>query len=349
MSSVRSSARTLSRDRHHGITAALHQTQYWFVDATTILASSPKRSTSPEPAARTGAHRSDQGRPDGAWLGGSSQRSWILAGFKPNFDGHAGQIKLAAQEIARAHRPAHRPDHGVLIANATEELLQLAEKAQIPVAHSFLGVSAMDERTRERGYHGYARLEACQQDDPVADLLIALGMRSTIESRGTFRPSPLTRDHPRGHRPRGNRQVAVEIPIVGDVKRVLEALIPQVSGSNPRPAPAYSRRSRVGGKRRSSCHGTAPAPARRQLSRRLRVCQNRRGHQPRRHTGRRRGPEPMWTASCGSAARTATSAPAAGHDGYGLPAAMGAAVGRPDKETWAIVGDGGLQMTVQNS
>ena len=57
----------------------------------------------------------------------------------------------------------------------------------------------------------------------------------------------------------------------------------------------------------------------------------------------------MWTARYAGFRRPNShiSSGGLGTMGFGLPAAMGAAVGRPDKETWAIVGDGGLQMTVQ--
>src|SRR5450756_1190313 len=57
----------------------------------------------------------------------------------------------------------------------------------------------------------------------------------------------------------------------------------------------------------------------------------------------------MWTARYAGFRRPNShiSSGGLGTMGYGLPAAMGAAVGRPDKETWAIVGDGGLQMTAQ--
>jgi acetolactate synthase-1/2/3 large subunit len=61
------------------------------------------------------------------------------------------------------------------------------------------------------------------------------------------------------------------------------------------------------------------------------------------------GQNQMWTARYGGFRRPNShiSSGGLGTMGFGLPAAMGAAVGRPDKETWAIVGDGGLQMTVQ--
>jgi acetolactate synthase-1/2/3 large subunit len=115
-----------------------------------------------------------------------------LPGFKPTLEGHFRQIKLAAAEIARAERPVILAGHGVLISEATEELRELAEKAQIPVAHTLLGVSAMDETHPLSlgfvGMHGWKHVNRAIQS---ADLLIALGMRFDDRVTGhvpTFAP-----------------------------------------------------------------------------------------------------------------------------------------------------------------
>ncbi len=68
-----------------------------------------------------------------------------LPGFKPTFDGHPRQLKLAAEEIERAKRPVILAGHGVLLSGAVDELRVFAEKAQIPIAHTLLGVGAIDE------------------------------------------------------------------------------------------------------------------------------------------------------------------------------------------------------------
>ena len=64
-----------------------------------------------------------------------------LPGFKPRFDGHPRQVKLAAKAIAESERPVILAGHGVLIAKATEELKTLAHQAQIPVTWTLLGLS----------------------------------------------------------------------------------------------------------------------------------------------------------------------------------------------------------------
>ena len=68
-----------------------------------------------------------------------------LPGFRPTFEGHPRQLKLAAAEIARAKRPVIMAGHGVLHAAAWDDLRAFAEKTSIPVAWTLLGIGAIDE------------------------------------------------------------------------------------------------------------------------------------------------------------------------------------------------------------
>ena len=276
-----------------------------------------------------------------------------LPGFKPTFEGHPRQIKLAAQEIARAERPVILAGHGVLIADATEELRELAEKAQIPVAHTLLGVSAMDETNPLSlgfvGMHGWKHANRAVQS---SDLLIALGMRFDDRVTGhvpTFAPYARI-IHVDIDPAEIGKNVAVEIPIVGDVKRVLAALIPLVPEVAPASRAAYL--AELDGWRLESektpWHGSG-AWRNGQLSADFVVDKigEASGHDA--TIVADVGQNQMWAARYGGFRRPNShiSSGGLGTMGYGLPAAMGAAVGRPDKETWAIVGDGGFQMTVQ--
>ena len=131
-----------------------------------------------------------------------------LPGFKPRFDGHPRQITLAAREIAEAKRPVILAGHGVLIANASDELRQLAEKAQIPVTHTLLG-----RRRHGRAapavlrLHGHARLEARQQGHPVGGPAHRPGhaLRRPRHRHGQLVRAPRPH-HPRRRRPLGDRQ-----------------------------------------------------------------------------------------------------------------------------------------------
>jgi acetolactate synthase-1/2/3 large subunit len=276
-----------------------------------------------------------------------------LPGFKPTFEGHPRQIKLFAQEIARAERPVILAGHGVLISGATEELRELAEKAQIPVVHTLLGVSAIDETHPLSfgfvGMHGWKHANRAIQS---ADLLIALGMRFDDRVTGhvpTFAPYARI-VHVDIDPAEIGKNVAVEIPIVGDVKRVLTALLPQVARVDPEHRAAYL--AEIAQWRTESektpWHGSG-AWRDGQLSADFVVCKigEASGHDA--TIVADVGQNQMWTARYAGFCRPNShiSSGGLGTMGFGLPAAMGAAVGRPDKETWAIVGDGGLQMTVQ--
>jgi acetolactate synthase-1/2/3 large subunit len=276
-----------------------------------------------------------------------------LPGFKPTFEGHPRQIKLFAQEIARAERPVILAGHGVLISGATEELRELAEKAQIPVVHTLLGVSAIDETHPLSfgfvGMHGWKHANKAIQS---ADLLIALGMRFDDRVTGhvpTFAPYARI-VHVDIDPAEIGKNVAVEIPIVGDVKRVLMALLPQVAQVDPERRAAYL--AEIAQWRTESektpWHGSG-AWRDGQLSADFVVCKigEASGHDA--TIVADVGQNQMWAARYAGFCRPNShiSSGGLGTMGFGLPAAMGAAIGRPDKETWAIVGDGGLQMTVQ--
>jgi acetolactate synthase-1/2/3 large subunit len=276
-----------------------------------------------------------------------------LPGFKPTFEGNYRQVKLAAQEIAKAERPVILAGHGVLISDATEELRELAEKAQIPVAHTLLGVSAMDETHPLSlgfvGMHGWKHVNRAIQ---AADLLIALGMRFDDRVTGhvpTFAPYARI-VHVDIDPAEIGKNVAVEIPIVGDVKRVLTALLPMVQPVAPEQRAAYLQEIaewRVESEK-APWHG-AGSWRNGQLSADFVVCKigEASGHDA--TIVADVGQNQMWTARYAGFRRPKShiSSGGLGTMGFGLPAAMGAAIGRPDKETWAIVGDGGLQMTVQ--
>ena len=159
-----------------------------------------------------------------------------LPGFKPNMDGNVRQLRLAAAEIARATRPVILAGHGVLHAEAWDELRALAEKAQIPVAHTLLGIGAMDE-THPLSYgfmgmHGWKHVNRAIQS---ADLLVAVGMRFDDRVTGNVRTyAPYARIvHVDIDPAEIGKNVAVEVPIVGDAKRVLAGLLPLVDEVAP--------------------------------------------------------------------------------------------------------------------
>ena len=146
-------------------------------------------------------------------------------------DGNYKQLKLAAAEIAAAERPVILAGHGILHAGAEAELLAFAERIHAPVAWTLLGVGAIDERHPLAygfmGMHGWKHVNRAIQS---ADLLVALGMRFDDRVTGNVRTyAPYARIvHVDIDPAEIGKNVAVEVPVVGDAKRVLTTLTPMV-------------------------------------------------------------------------------------------------------------------------
>jgi acetolactate synthase-1/2/3 large subunit len=276
-----------------------------------------------------------------------------LPGFRPTFDGHPRQVQLIAQEIARAKRPVIMAGHGILIAGAMDELRTLAERARIPVTWTLLGIGAIDETHPlaygYMGMHGWKHVNRAIQS---ADLLLALGMRFDDRVTGNVRTyAPHARIvHVDIDPAEIGKNVAVDVPVVGDVQRVLAAVLEHLG-----PVPETERTEyldQLAEWRReseaASWHGSG-AWRGGQLSADYVVSQigEATGHDA--TLVGDVGQNQMWVARYGGFRRPHShlSSGGLGTMGYALPAAMGAAVGRPDKETWAICGDGGFQMTIQ--
>ncbi len=276
-----------------------------------------------------------------------------LPGFRPTFDGHPRQIKLIASEIARARRPLILAGHGVLIAGAMDELRAVAERAQVPVAWTLLGVGAIDETHPlaygYMGMHGWKHVNRAIQ---TADLLVAVGMRFDDRVTGNVKTyAPYARIvHVDVDPAEIGKNVAVEVPVVGDAKRVLAALLPHLHHVDPAERASYLdqlaewRRESEG----VSWHGSG-AWRDGLLSADFVVQQIGEATNHDATIVADVGQNQMWTARYAGFRRpnSHVSSGGLGTMGFAMPAAMGAALGRPDKETWAICGDGGFQMTIQ--
>ncbi|MGD8683724.1 MAG: biosynthetic-type acetolactate synthase large subunit [Chloroflexota bacterium] len=276
-----------------------------------------------------------------------------LPGFKPRFDGHPRQVKLAAKAIAEAERPVILAGHGVLIADASEDLLTFARKAQIPVTWTLLGVGDIAEDDPlaygYMGMHGWKHVNKAIQS---ADLLIALGMRFDDRVTGsvsTYAPNAQI-IHVDIDPSEIGKNVAVDIPIVGDVGNVLRALIKAVPEVDPAARQAYFDELAEWRTESESISWHGSGGWKKGLLTADFVIQ--RLGELTDHDATMVsdvGQHQMWLARYYGFRRADShlSSGGLGTMGFGLPAAMGAALGRPDKETWAVVGDGGLQMTVQ--
>jgi acetolactate synthase I/II/III large subunit len=276
-----------------------------------------------------------------------------LPGFRPTLDGHPRQLKVAAREIAQAKRPLILAGHGVLIAEAWDELRAFAEKARIPVAWTLLGIGAINEQHPlaygYMGMHGWKHVNRAIQS---ADLLIAIGMRFDDRVTGSVRTyAPYARIiHADIDPAEIGKNVAVEVPIVGDARHVLAGLTRLVPEVAPATRAEYLdqlaewRRESEG----SSWHGSG---AWRDGLLSADFVVERIGELTD-HVATYVadvGQNQMWLARYTGFRRPHShiSSGGLGTMGFSVPAAMGAALGNPDAETWAITGDGGFQMTSQ--
>ncbi len=268
-----------------------------------------------------------------------------IAGYKPTLQGHPAQIKKAAKVINEANQPVILAGRGVLISGASAKLKQLAESAQIPVVTTMLGIGCFPETHILNfgmvGMHGLAYANMAINE---ADLIIAVGMR--FDDRVTSKVSSFAPKAKIVHididPAEIGKNVRVDVPIVGDVKVILNELNKLVEpGQNlgwfeqldnwRREHPSTAIRESEGilpqyvvRKIYDITEGNAIVT-----------------------TGV--GQNQMWAAQHFYYDRpnTFVSSGGLGTMGFGLPAAVGAKIGCPDETVWCIDGDGSFQMTLQ--
>lgn len=155
-----------------------------------------------------------------------------IVGYKPRTQGHAVQIKKAAAAIAAAKRPLICCGGGVVLAGARDELIDFAKKSGVPVVSTMmgLGVVPMDSRLYLGmiGMHGHKNANAAMN---AADLLILCGAR--VGDRAVSDPQQVSSSTKIIHididPAEIGKNMAVDIPIVGDIKLVLRSLTSQIS------------------------------------------------------------------------------------------------------------------------
>ena len=268
-----------------------------------------------------------------------------IPGYRPTLSGHPTMIKKAAKLINEAQRPVIIAGRGVIISQAGAELTELVEKAQIPLITTLLGIGCFPEKHilsfGMLGMHGMAYANMAISN---SDLVIAIGIR--FDDRATGKVSDFAPEAKVIHididPAEIGKNVRVDVPIVGDVKNVLQALNPQINSRTRvewlaqvdewrRQHPLLDIREH---------DGLLPQYVVRQI---YEVTQG----EAIIVTGV--GQNQMWAAQHFWYQRpnTLISSGGLGTMGFELPAAIGAKVGRPDEAVWAIAGDGGFQMTIQ--
>lgn len=270
-----------------------------------------------------------------------------LPGYIPPDAAEHDAVQEAQKLINQAERPVILAGHGVTVSGAVEELRELAERAQIPVALTLLGKGNMSEDhplvLGMMGMHGQA---ACNHAIQEADLLIALGMRFDDRVTGNLKtyaqnakkihididPSEL------------NKNVPVDVAIPGDLHTVLNQILPGVEQSNHSEWIGRIRDWQEDSDERDILkHYNEQQLISAQVINAL--WQYTSGNAI---TVSDVGQHQMLEAQYYPHERPQTMLTSGGLGtmGFGFPAALGAKLGRPEEEVWAIVGDGGFQMTM---
>jgi acetolactate synthase I/II/III large subunit len=277
-----------------------------------------------------------------------------LPGYKVFTEGHAGQIRRAAQLIWEAERPWVYAGGGTILGKATEELTELVELVDLPAVCTLMALGGLSSSHKNfismPGMHGSY---AANMGMTECDLLIALGTR--FDDRVTGQLSAFARHARVIHvdidpAEIGKNRVP-DIPIVGDVKRVLQKLNKAVKELEPEFKPKQ-------------------AAARAQWWTRIREWQSEHPYDRSRaedeikpqhlmdEIDRLSGGQAIVTSDVGQHQMWAAqlirfnephlwiNSGGLGAMGFGLPAALGAQMARPDKLVFAICGDGGFQMSI---
>ena len=267
-----------------------------------------------------------------------------LPGYKPTLEGHPAQIQRAARLIAEAERPIILSGHGIIISRAYQEVLELAEKAQIPVVTTLLGISSFPTdhflNVGMPGMHGMAYASMAINE---SDLLISLGMR--FDDRVTGRLSAFAPQakviHVDVDPSEISKNVKATVPIVGDLKRVLRALLPHVQPALHTQWVQHIEQMRLE-------HPSHKIRETDQLTQQYVLSLLSEITDGRAIIVTGVGQHQMWAAQFCSFKEPngLITSGGLGAMGFEVPAAIGAKVARPDKQVWSVAGDGGFQMTM---
>jgi acetolactate synthase I/II/III large subunit len=273
-----------------------------------------------------------------------------IISYHPRIEPKAEQLKAAAELINQAKRPFMLVGHGVLISQAQEELRLLAEKTGIPVATTLLGMSAIDHD--HPNYVGWLGMHGNYGPNVLtnqADVIIGVGMR--FDDRVTGNLNSYAKQakiiHIEIDPAEIDKVVKANVPVVGDAKAALKALLPLVEN-----------RQHLAWMEEFKRHDDIEYEAITQRELFHEGTQIKMGEAVAMLSAKTQG-QAVTVTDVGQHQMVANryyqfkrtnsivTSGGAGTMGFALPAAMGAQMGAPDRTVLAIIGDGGFQMTLQ--
>jgi len=276
-----------------------------------------------------------------------------LPGYRVYTEGHAGQIRRAAQAMWEAKRPLVYAGGGIVAGGASDELRQLVEMLDAPAVLTLMGLGALPGThpnfVSMPGMHGsYAANMALTE----TDLLIALGTRFDDRVTGrlaAFAPHAKVIHVDIDPAEVGKNRTA-DIPIVGDVKRVLARLIEGLQETSEMKGANSTSRAAWWGqiKEWQREHPLQPVTSPDEIKPQHLISEIDRLSGGEAIVTSDVGQHQMWSAQFirFNHPRLWINSGGLGSMGFGLPSAVGAQFARPDKLVFSIVGDGGFQMSI---
>ena len=271
-----------------------------------------------------------------------------LPGYRPDLSPEPKEYEHALELIHNSKRPVILAGHGIIISGAMNEVREFAERAGIPVALTLLGLGAFPAshplNLGMMGMHGEAWVNHTIQE---ADLLLAFGMRFDDRVTGNLKTyaSNAKKIHIEIDPAEINKNVKVDVPLVGDLREVLHELLPNVESIDR--SEWLDSIDKLKGDAAVRDIQNLPdsghlyaAHVINDLWRETRDAET--------VVVTDVGQHQMWEAQYykHEKARSLITSGGLGTMGFALPAAIGVKVARPEAEVWVVVGDGGFQMTL---
>ena len=266
-----------------------------------------------------------------------------IRGYKPNTTVHIGQVKKACSVIVKAKRPLFLLGGGISISGANELMAQLVDKTGIPVVTTLMGKGAISSRhplyLGNVGIHGGYAPNVAITD---CDVMISIGTR--FNDRITGKLSTFAQNckivHIDVDAASISKNIKVDIPIVADAKLAIEALLEYIEPHDLGDWPAQLQQLKEERPvTQAGEEGLTPQN----------IIDYINNHYNRPVVATDVGQNQLWTTQfleIEGNHQLLTSG-GLGTMGYGFPAAIGAQFGNPTKRVFAICGDGGVQMNIQ--